>query len=190
MKWQIPSNISAKLTFIIQKEAWWLNGSMPDCCPAVPGLNLASPQPTADCQSPGGLPPGMALGFGSPSHIWTGSENIKSPISVRFLKGWEGISRGSSRVVIPPQKEVYLLSISCNLMTWRGRSFNIWWQIVGYHSLSDYHQWPYVVDRWLAVVHRSFLISWPAVEHHSLSDDQLCDTIPHLITSCGISFLI
>jgi hypothetical protein len=34
----------------------------PDCCPAVPGLNPVSPQPTADCQSSGGLPPGMALG--------------------------------------------------------------------------------------------------------------------------------
>ncbi len=41
-------------------EAWWLSGSTPDYCPAVPGSNLASPQPTADCQSPGGLPPGMA----------------------------------------------------------------------------------------------------------------------------------
>ncbi len=29
---------------------------------AVPGSNLASPQLTADCQSPGGLPPGIALG--------------------------------------------------------------------------------------------------------------------------------
>jgi hypothetical protein len=37
---------------------------MPDCCPAVPGSNLVSPQPTADCQSPGGLPPGMALACG------------------------------------------------------------------------------------------------------------------------------
>ncbi len=43
-------------------EAWWLNGSVPDCCPAVLGSNLVSPQPTAACQSPGGLPPGMALG--------------------------------------------------------------------------------------------------------------------------------
>ncbi len=42
-------------------EAWWLNGSAPDCFPAVSGLNPESPQPTADCQSPGGLPPGMAL---------------------------------------------------------------------------------------------------------------------------------
>ncbi len=43
-------------------KVWWLNGSAPDCCPAVPGSNPASPQPTADCQSPGGLPPGIALG--------------------------------------------------------------------------------------------------------------------------------
>jgi hypothetical protein len=35
-------------------ETWWLNGSVPDCCPAVPYSNPASPQPTADCQSPGG----------------------------------------------------------------------------------------------------------------------------------------
>jgi hypothetical protein len=27
---------------------WWLNGSSPDCCPAVPVSNPASPQPTAD----------------------------------------------------------------------------------------------------------------------------------------------
>jgi hypothetical protein len=45
-------------------EAWWLNGSAPDCCPTVPGSNPASPQPTAHCKSPGGLPPGMALGCG------------------------------------------------------------------------------------------------------------------------------
>ncbi len=45
-----------------QWEAWWLNGSVPDCCPPVPGSNPVSPQPTADCQSPGGLQPGMALG--------------------------------------------------------------------------------------------------------------------------------
>jgi hypothetical protein len=45
-------------------EAWWLNGSAPDCCPAVLGSNPVSPQPTADCLSPDGLPPGMALGWG------------------------------------------------------------------------------------------------------------------------------
>jgi hypothetical protein len=43
-------------------KAWWLNGSTSDCSPAVPGSNPAPPQPTADCQSSGGLPPGMALG--------------------------------------------------------------------------------------------------------------------------------
>jgi hypothetical protein len=42
-------------------KMWWLNGSAPDCCPAVPGSNPASPQPTADCQSSGGLPPRIAL---------------------------------------------------------------------------------------------------------------------------------
>ncbi len=49
---------------VAQWEAWWLNGSAPDCCPAVLGSNPVSPQPTADCQSPDGLPPGMALGWG------------------------------------------------------------------------------------------------------------------------------
>jgi hypothetical protein len=42
----------------------WLNSSTPDCCPVVPGSNSASPQPTANCQSPGRLPPRMALGYG------------------------------------------------------------------------------------------------------------------------------
>jgi hypothetical protein len=42
-------------------ETWWLNGRVPDCCPAVSGSYPASPQPTADCRSPGGLPPGTAL---------------------------------------------------------------------------------------------------------------------------------
>jgi hypothetical protein len=45
-------------------EAWWLSDSEPECCPAVPGWNPASPQPTADCQSSGGLPPGKALSCG------------------------------------------------------------------------------------------------------------------------------
>jgi hypothetical protein len=43
-------------------ETWWLIGSTTDCCPAILGLNPASPLPTADCQSPGRLSPGMALG--------------------------------------------------------------------------------------------------------------------------------
>jgi hypothetical protein len=42
----------------------WLNGSLPDCCPAVSGSYPASPQPTADCQSPCGLLPGMHLAAG------------------------------------------------------------------------------------------------------------------------------
>ncbi len=43
-------------------KVWWLNGSTSDCSPAVPGSNPVPPQPIADCQSSGGLPPGMALG--------------------------------------------------------------------------------------------------------------------------------
>jgi hypothetical protein len=58
-------------------EAWWLNGSAPDCCPAVPGSNPAAPQPTADCPSPGGLPPGMALGRGLTSVRGTRGKNCE-----------------------------------------------------------------------------------------------------------------
>ncbi len=64
-------------------EAWWLNGSVPDCCPAVPGSNPASPQPTADCQSPGRLPPGMALGCGLTSVRGNRGENYKNEPLVR-----------------------------------------------------------------------------------------------------------
>jgi hypothetical protein len=64
-------------TCLPQREAWWLNGSMPDCCPTVPGSNLASPQPTADCQSPGGLPPRMALGCGLTSVRGNRGENYE-----------------------------------------------------------------------------------------------------------------
>jgi hypothetical protein len=39
------------------RKTWRLNGSVLDCCPTVPGSNPVPPQPTADCQSPGGLPP-------------------------------------------------------------------------------------------------------------------------------------
>ncbi len=46
------------------RNAWWLNGCVLDCCPAVPGLNLASPRPQLTANSPGELPPGMALGCG------------------------------------------------------------------------------------------------------------------------------
>jgi hypothetical protein len=57
-------NRSSRLLIFLVWEVWLLNGSTPDCCPAVPGSNPASPQPTADCQSYGGLPPRMALGCG------------------------------------------------------------------------------------------------------------------------------
>ncbi len=63
-------------------EAWWLNDSVPDCCPAVPGLNLASPQPTADCQSPGGLTPGMALGCELTSVRGNRRENYENELLV------------------------------------------------------------------------------------------------------------
>ncbi len=59
-----PSTLLSLLSQMCRLEAWWLSGSAPDCCPAVPGSNPVSPQPTADCQSSGGLPPGMALGCG------------------------------------------------------------------------------------------------------------------------------
>jgi hypothetical protein len=47
---------------VAQGKVWWLNGNTSDCSPAVPGSNPVPPQPTADCQSSGGLPPRMALG--------------------------------------------------------------------------------------------------------------------------------
>jgi hypothetical protein len=67
----------------VNREAWWVNGSMPDCCPAVPGSNPAPPQPTADCQSPGGLPPGMALGCGLTSVRGNRGENFENEPLVR-----------------------------------------------------------------------------------------------------------
>ncbi len=62
---------------ILSREACWLRGSAPDCCPAVPGSNLAPPQPTSDCQSSGGLPPGMALGCGLISVRGESGENYE-----------------------------------------------------------------------------------------------------------------
>ncbi len=67
----------------ISWEAWWLNGSVPDCCPAVPGSNPASPQPTADCQSPSGLPPGIALGCELTSVRGNRGENYENEPLVR-----------------------------------------------------------------------------------------------------------
>jgi hypothetical protein len=61
-------------------EVWWLNGSAPDSSPAVPGSNLAS---TADCQSPGGLTPGMALGCGLTSVRGNRGENYENEPLVR-----------------------------------------------------------------------------------------------------------
>ncbi len=58
-------------------EAWWLSGSVPVCCPAVPGSNPASPQPSADCKSSGGLPSGMALGCGLTSVRGNRGENYE-----------------------------------------------------------------------------------------------------------------
>jgi hypothetical protein len=65
------------------REGWWLSGGMPDCCPAVPGSNLASPKPTADRQSPGGLPPGMALGCRLTSVRGNRGENYENEPLVR-----------------------------------------------------------------------------------------------------------
>jgi hypothetical protein len=65
------------------REAWWINGTVPDCCHAVPGLNLVSPQPTADCQSPGGLTPWMAIGCWLTSVRSDRGENYKYEPLVR-----------------------------------------------------------------------------------------------------------
>jgi hypothetical protein len=74
----------------LNREAWWLNrevwrlnSSVPDCCPAVPDLIPASPQPTADCQSPGGLPLGVALGCRLTSVKGNRRENYENEPLVR-----------------------------------------------------------------------------------------------------------
>ncbi len=43
-----------------------------------PGSNPVSPQPTVDCQSPGGLPPRMALGCGLTSVRGNRGENYEN----------------------------------------------------------------------------------------------------------------
>jgi hypothetical protein len=63
-------------------EVRWLNGHAPDCCPWVPGSNLVSPQPTADCQSPGGLTPGIALGCRLTSVRGNRGENCENELLV------------------------------------------------------------------------------------------------------------
>jgi hypothetical protein len=65
------------------REVWWLNGIASDCCPTVPGLIAVSPQPTADCPSPGGLPPGMAFGRGLTSVRGNRGENYENEPMVR-----------------------------------------------------------------------------------------------------------
>ncbi len=50
---------------------------------AVPGSNPASTQPTADCQSPGRLPPGMALGWGLTSVRGNRGENSENELLIR-----------------------------------------------------------------------------------------------------------
>jgi hypothetical protein len=51
--WQIASTEGQSLAAMPSNggsnDAGWLNGCMQDCCPAVPGSNPASPQPTTDC---------------------------------------------------------------------------------------------------------------------------------------------
>jgi hypothetical protein len=55
---------------------------MPDCFHAG-GSNPASSRPTADYQSPGGLPPGMALGCGLTSVRGNRGENYDNEPLVR-----------------------------------------------------------------------------------------------------------
>ncbi len=68
---------------VAHREAWWFNCSAPDCCPAVPGSNPASPQPTADRQSPGGFQPGMTLGSGLTSVRSNRGENCEKEPLIR-----------------------------------------------------------------------------------------------------------
>ncbi len=53
------------------------------CQTVVLGSNPASPLPTADCQFPGGLPPGMALGCGLTSVRGSRGENHENEPLVR-----------------------------------------------------------------------------------------------------------
>jgi hypothetical protein len=69
------------------REALWLIGSVPDSCLAVPGPYPVPPQPTADCQSFGGLPPWMALGCGLTSVRGNRGENYENePLVCKNLK--------------------------------------------------------------------------------------------------------
>ncbi len=77
-------------------EAWWLNGSAPDCNTSFPGSNLTSPQPIGECQSPGGLPPGIALGCRLTSVRGTEEKITKNKplISQKHIKKKKQINRG------------------------------------------------------------------------------------------------
>ncbi len=100
-------SVSLREAWWLKREAWWLNGNAPDCCL----------QPTADCQSPGGLPPGMALGCGLTTVRGNRGENyeneplvrqkhIKEKNSVSFslpthmTVWWEGFLSGCMGVVV------------------------------------------------------------------------------------------
>jgi hypothetical protein len=74
---------------------------VPDCCPAVPDSNSASPQPTADCQSSSGLPPKMAFGFRLTSVRGDRVEDIKEKhLKKNFL----------SFFIVLQQKGFYIIS--------------------------------------------------------------------------------
>jgi hypothetical protein len=68
---------------ILYSFIYWIlstfkNIQMVICSPAVPASNPAPPQPTADCQSSGGLPPGMALCWGLTSVRGDRGENYEN----------------------------------------------------------------------------------------------------------------
>ncbi len=71
---------------VVQEKAWWFNDSTSDCCPAVLGSNPVSPQPAADWQFSGGLPPGMALGCGLTSVRGDRGENYENAKTFNGVK--------------------------------------------------------------------------------------------------------
>jgi hypothetical protein len=84
----MPDCCLARLTVVCMPDCcpartWLWSCSAPDCCPAVPGSNPASPQLTADCQSSGGLPPGMALRCRLTSVRGDRGENMRNELLVR-----------------------------------------------------------------------------------------------------------
>jgi hypothetical protein len=65
---------------VARRETRWLNGIVPDCCPAFPGSNPASPQPTADCPTPGGLQKWPGLQFTRTDYL----SLLLTPLTVEF----------------------------------------------------------------------------------------------------------